>query len=113
LFTRDEFRAYLAQDAADVFQPDVTRVGGLTSWLKVASLVEQHHRTLAPHVLPEVGVHLACGLPQVQAVEYMPWLFAAFAEPPALVEGKIVPPGRPGLGLEIRQDAVEKYRLDM
>jgi L-alanine-DL-glutamate epimerase-like enolase superfamily enzyme len=113
LFSRDEFRRYLDRGAADIFQPDVTRIGGLTNWLKVAGLVEMHHRPLSPHLLPEIGVHLACGLSAVQSVEYMPWLFPAFMEPPALVEGKLVPPNRPGLGLEIRPDAVEKYRVDI
>jgi L-alanine-DL-glutamate epimerase-like enolase superfamily enzyme len=112
LFGIDEFRAYLQRGAADVLQPDVTRVGGLTAWLKVAALAEQHHRPLAPHLLPEVAVHLACGLPGVTLVEYMPWLFPAFVEPPAIVEGKIVPPQRPGLGLEINADAVDRYRVE-
>ena len=35
----------------------------------------------------------------------------AFIEPPAIVNGKIVPPQRPGLGLEVKPDVVEKYRL--
>src|SRR5207248_9375100 len=35
LFGREEFRAYLEQDALAVLQPDVTRLGGLTAWLKV------------------------------------------------------------------------------
>jgi L-alanine-DL-glutamate epimerase-like enolase superfamily enzyme len=113
LFGQDEFAAYLARGAADVVQPDVTRLGGLTSWLKVAVLAEQHHRPLAPHLLPEVGVHLACGLPAVRAVEYMPWFFAAFVEPPAIVNGQLVPPKRPGLGLEVRTDALEKYRVNV
>lgn len=111
LFGRDEVMNYLARGAVDVLQPDVTRLGGLTAWLKVAALAEAHHRPVVPHVLPEVGVHLACGLPVVQAVEYMPWLFPAFVEPPALVNGKLVPPHRPGLGLEIEPDAVEKYAV--
>jgi L-alanine-DL-glutamate epimerase-like enolase superfamily enzyme len=113
LFSREEFRRYLDWEAADVLQPDVTRLGGLSAWLKVAALAELHHRPLAPHLLPEVGVHLACGLPNVQTVEYMPWLFPAFMEPPAIVDGKIVPPQRPGLGLEIRPEAVEKYRIEV
>jgi len=113
LFSREEFRRYLDRGAADVLQPDVTRVGGLSAWLKVAALAELHHRPLAPHLLPEVGVHLACGLPNVQTVEYMPWLYPAFMEPPAIVDGKIVPPQRPGLGLEIRPEAVEKYRVEV
>ena len=40
LFGRDEFQRYLERDALDVVQPDITRVGGLTPWLKVAALVK-------------------------------------------------------------------------
>jgi L-alanine-DL-glutamate epimerase-like enolase superfamily enzyme len=111
LFGPDEFAAYLARGAADILQPDVTRLGGLTSLLKVAALAEQHHRPVAPHLLPEIGVHLACGLPQVRAVEYVPWLFPAFVEPPAIVDGRLTPSHRPGLGLDVRTDVLEKYRV--
>jgi L-alanine-DL-glutamate epimerase-like enolase superfamily enzyme len=111
LFGWDEFRNYLDRGAVDILQPDVTRLGGLTPWLKVATLASFHHRPLAPHLLPEVAVHLACGLPNVQTVEYMPWLFPAFTEPPAIVHGQVAPPSRPGLGLELQGDAIEKYRV--
>lgn len=111
LYGLDEFQRYLERGAVDVLQPDVTRVGGLTAWLKVAALAEQHHRPLAPHLLPEVAVHLACGLPRVTLVEYMPWLYPAFVEPPAIVDGQIRPPQRPGLGLDIDTEAVEKYAV--
>jgi L-alanine-DL-glutamate epimerase-like enolase superfamily enzyme len=112
LFGRDEFERYLAAGAVAVLQPDVTRLGGLTPALKVAALAERHHRPVSPHLMPEVGVHLACGLPNVGAVEYAPWLFPAFAEPPAIVEGKVVPPPRPGLGLEVNPDAA-RYAVAM
>jgi L-alanine-DL-glutamate epimerase-like enolase superfamily enzyme len=113
LFGRDEFQRYLDRGAVDIMQPDVTRLGGLTAWLKVAALAENHHRPLAPHLMPEVAVHLACGLPQVQIVEYMPWFFPAFTEAPALVRGQLVPPQRPGLGLELNAEAVQKYAVPM
>ena len=109
LFGVDEFERYLERDAVDVLQPDPTRLGGLTPVLQVAALAERHHRPVAPHLLPEVAVHLACGLPNVKMVEYMPWLFPAFTEPPAIVNGQIVPPKRPGLGLEISPEAVQRY----
>jgi L-alanine-DL-glutamate epimerase-like enolase superfamily enzyme len=109
LFSPAEFRRYLDAGAAAILQPDVTRLGGLTATLKVAALAEAYHRPVAPHLLPEVAVHLACGLPGVVAVEWMPWLFPAFAEPPRVVEGKVVPPPRPGLGLEMHPEAVAKY----
>jgi L-alanine-DL-glutamate epimerase-like enolase superfamily enzyme len=111
LFGRDEFEAYLQRGAVDVLQPDVTRLGGLTAWLKVAALAEANHRPLAPHLLPEVAVHLACGLPGVTVVEYMPWLYPAFVEQPMIDNGRIVPPPRPGLGLDVNPQAVEKYRF--
>lgn len=111
LFGLDEFERYLERGAADVLQPDVTRLGGLTAWLKAANLAERHHRPLAPHLMPEVAVHLACGLPGVQVVEYMPWFFAAFVDPPALVNGQVVPSKQPGLGLELNAEAVQKYSL--
>lgn len=113
LFGRDEFQRYLDRGAMDVVQPDITRLGGLTPFLKVAALADQYHRPLAPHLMPEVAVHVACGLPNVLAVEYMPWLFPAFVETPAVVKGRMVPPKRPGLGLEVSGDAVEKYRLEI
>ncbi|MCS6921009.1 MAG: mandelate racemase/muconate lactonizing enzyme family protein, partial [Elioraea sp.] len=113
LFGLEEFRAYLERDAVAVLQPDVTRVGGLTAFLRIAALAERHHCPVAPHLLPEVAVHLACGLPNVRMVEYMPWLYPAFVEPPAVVGGKLVPPRRPGLGLEISPEAVAKYRVEV
>jgi L-talarate/galactarate dehydratase len=110
LFGRDEFDAYLARDAAAVLRPDVTRLGGLTATLKVLALAERHHRPVVPHVLPEVGVHLACGLPGVSAVEYVRWLEPLWATPPRIEGGKLVPPPRPGLGLELDPDAAGKFR---
>jgi L-alanine-DL-glutamate epimerase-like enolase superfamily enzyme len=112
LFTRGEFQDYLERGCVDVLQPDVTHVGGLTQWLKVAALAEAHHKPLAPHLMPEVAVHLACGVPGVRIVEYLPWFFPAFVEVPGIVKGQIVPPKRPGLGLEIREDALVKYRVE-
>jgi L-alanine-DL-glutamate epimerase-like enolase superfamily enzyme len=112
LYSPDEFETYLDRGAVDVVQPDITRVGGLTAWLKVATLAERHHRPIAPHLMPEVAVHLACGLPHVRMVEYMPWLYPAYVEPPAIVKGRMVPPKRSGLGLEISEEAIAKYRVD-
>ena len=111
LYARDEFRHYLERNAVGIVQPDLTRVGGLTAFLKVAALAELHHRPVAPHLMPEVAVHLACGLPNVTMVEWMPWTFPAFAEVPRIVDGKAVPPPRPGWGLDVNPEAVSKYAV--
>jgi L-alanine-DL-glutamate epimerase-like enolase superfamily enzyme len=111
LFGRDEFEAYLSRDAVTVLRPDVTRLGGLTAWLKVAALAERSHRPVTPHVMPEVAVHLACGLPGVSAVEYVRWLEPLWATPPRFEGGKMVPPPRPGLGLEVDPDVAGKFAV--
>jgi L-alanine-DL-glutamate epimerase-like enolase superfamily enzyme len=110
LFGLDEFERYLRDEALDVVQPDVTRLGGLTATLKVIALAERHHRPVSPHLLPEVGVHLCCGLPAVTSVEYMPWLSPLWQEPPRLESGRLLPPPRPGLGLEADPAALARYR---
>ncbi len=105
----EEFAAYLARDALGVLRPDVTRLGGLTPTLKVIALAETRHRPVSPHVLPEVGVHLACASPRVSAVEYVGWLDPLWATPPHFQDGKLVPPTGPGLGLQVDPDVVAKY----
>jgi L-alanine-DL-glutamate epimerase-like enolase superfamily enzyme len=111
LFGADEFAAYLAKGALDVVQPDVTRLGGLTAALKVAALAEHHHLPVSPHLLPEVAVHLCCGLSSVTSVEYMPWLEPLWKEPLQLVNGQLVLPPRPGLGIEVNPEAVSRYQV--
>jgi L-alanine-DL-glutamate epimerase-like enolase superfamily enzyme len=113
LFGRDEFRAYLEKRALAVVQPDVTRVGGITGFLRIAALADLHQIPVSPHLLPEISVHLACGLPGITSVEYMPWLQPLFVDPLRVENGRIVPPARPGLGLQVNPDALAKYRVEL
>ena len=111
LFGRDEFEAYVAGNGVTILRPDVTRLGGLTAWLKVAALAEAHHLRVVPHVLPEVGVHLACGLPVVSNVEYVAWLQPLWTAATLFERGEMLPPIGPGLGVEVDREAVGKYRV--
>ena len=109
LYHSDEFARYLERDALAVLQPDITRLGGITPFLRVAALAEQHHRPIAPHLMPEIAVHLACGLPTVTLVEYMPWFFPLWTEPPRVIAGKLVPSQGPGWGLELKREVLHRY----
>ncbi|MFL5339627.1 MAG: mandelate racemase/muconate lactonizing enzyme family protein [Gemmataceae bacterium] len=106
-----QFVRLLESGTRAVLRPDVLRVGGLTAWLKIAALAELNHRPVVPRLLPEVGVHLACGVPGVQAVEYVPWLSPLFTAPPAVADGNLVAPTAPGLGLELNADVVARFRF--
>ena len=110
LFSPIEFQQYLNVGAMGIAQPDITRLGGITGFLKVAHLADQAGVPVAPHLQPEVAVHLACGLPQVSIVEYMPWTYPLLNDPPKIENGQMVPPDKPGLGLEWNEQALNRYR---
>jgi L-alanine-DL-glutamate epimerase-like enolase superfamily enzyme len=106
-----DFTAWFTDAAAGVVRPDVLRLGGLTPALPVIAAATAFARPVVPVGLTEVGVHLACGLPGVRAVDYVGWLEPLWQTPPALADGKMSPPPGPGWGLELNPDAVEKFRV--
>jgi L-alanine-DL-glutamate epimerase-like enolase superfamily enzyme len=110
LQSRFEIRDYLLRGAVDIVQPDLTRVGGVTEFLTIASFADGLHRPVWPHLMMEASIHLACGLPGVAGIEYMPWMTRAFSEPPRMEHGHMVPPHAPGLGLEVLQSAIDRFR---
>jgi L-alanine-DL-glutamate epimerase-like enolase superfamily enzyme len=111
-FTRTEqFLRLLDSGATVILRPDVLRLGGITPWLKIAALAEVRRRPVVPYLLPEIGVHLACALPGVQAVEYIPWLAPLFTSLLQIENGQAIPPNRPGHGWELNPEAVSKFRV--
>lgn len=108
---RHAFRLALEAGAVRVLRPDPLRLGGITPLLKVAALAEAFHVSVVPYRLPEVGVHLACALPNVPMAESGNWLASAFLEPIGPRQGKLVPPDRPGHGLDLQPEAVTRFRV--
>jgi len=109
LFSQKEFEAYICTNSMDVAQPDITRLGGITPFLKTLALCEAKHIPVAPHLMPEIAVHLACAFNQITSVEYMPWMEPLFLNYPKLTAGKLRPTEGSGWGLELNPDALKKY----
>jgi len=108
LHTRYRFAEFLDAGAADVLQPNIVRVGGITPALQIASLVQDAGRELAFHLLPELSAPLAFAVPgatRVEAVESAAFAeLGALAEPTGLEFGRGRVSGGPALGLGIRFD---------
>lgn len=83
-------------------RPDLCRLGGLTPLLKVAAVAEAFHVAVSPVRMPEVGVHLACGLGVVPSVDYVSWFAETLTGGPRFENGKLVPPSEPGLGIALK-----------
>jgi L-alanine-DL-glutamate epimerase-like enolase superfamily enzyme len=113
-YTKYGFKELIAQGGADIVQPDVGRVGGVTEWLKVAHLAHAFNLPVAPHAVQLVHLHLACCTPNLKVVEYLGvseetdrLFYTEFPEPR---DGMWSPyPDKPGLGLELDPHAVERY----
>ena len=105
------FRHLLEHRSVDIVMVDLVRVGGITQWLKVAGMAEAFNLPIVSHLIPEVHVHLVSAVPNGLTVEYMPRLYRLFEETPAIEDGKIVVPDRPGLGLTFDQAALRQYAV--
>ena len=102
------FRHMIEAHAVDIIMIDLNRVGGISNWMKVAAMAEAFNLPVVSHLLPEIHVHLISAIPNGLTVEYMPWSFKLFEEVPVPVNGELVVPAKPGLGLEFSRDA-ERY----
>ena len=102
-------RQALSHHASDITMIDLLRVGGVTQWMKVAGMAEAFNKPVASHLLPEIHVHLVAAVPNGLVVEYMPWTWRLFEDPPMPVNGDIAVPAGPGLGLKFAPGLFEKY----
>ena len=106
------FRVMLEARSIDVVMIDLLRVGGITQWMKVAGMAEAFNLPVVSHLVPEVHVHLVAAAPNGLTVEYMPWSLRLWQETPALENGQLVVPDRPGLGLAFDPAAIKQFRVD-
>ncbi|MGH9469699.1 MAG: mandelate racemase/muconate lactonizing enzyme family protein [Terriglobia bacterium] len=111
IYTKEAFAEYLREGAASIFQPDVARIGGITEWMKVATLAEAFQLPVAPHFLMEIHIHLAAAVPNGLFIEYIPQLGQVLQEALSLKDGHFAPPPRPGHGILFDWEQLEKYRV--
>lgn len=120
-----EFREFLLRDALDVLQPDVSLSGGILTGKKIAAMAEAFGKQIAPHTWTN-GLGLAANLQLMGACPNCEWAEFPFEPPgwdiqardyflaePITIDpdGYITIPAKPGLGVEIDEDAVQHYTV--
>jgi len=98
-----EHRKLIEAKSADILMPDAPRIGGITPFLKLATLAEECRLRLAPHFVMEIHIHLAAAYPEEGWVEHFEWLEPLFNERLEIREGRMVVPTRAGLGLSLSE----------
>jgi D-arabinonate dehydratase/D-galactarolactone cycloisomerase len=121
-------REFLARKAVDIFQPNISRTGGITEARRIAALCQAYHVPYAPHTGSCSAVCLAAtlqfsvALPNFLIFESMqsdwskaqpnPLRHDLLKEPAEIFEnGHMVIHERPGIGAELNEDVVDNWRV--
>jgi len=105
----------------DVIQPDLARAGGFTQCRRIADLAAANHALCVPHawksgILVAATLHFAATLPEIPFVEYSvapsPLRRDLVRSDVQVVDGRARIPQAPGLGVDLDEEIVARYRVD-
>ena len=120
-----EFRGLIERGCYDIIQPSCTFSEGMFQVRKIGAFAEMYHKQCIPHAWTSgpgfvANLHVAASLPNCPYIEY------AF-DPPAFTieslqgtiqeplnidpEGYVPVPQRPGLGIELNEEMIRRYRI--
>ena len=121
-FTRYGFRDLIINKAIDIGQPDVTWCGGITEAKKIAGMASAWNIYCVPHsfssaVALVANLHFSASIPNSLLQEfdrnYNPLRENLLREPVRINrKGYIDLTDKPGLGIELDEAVVKKYRVD-
>jgi L-alanine-DL-glutamate epimerase-like enolase superfamily enzyme len=120
LTRRQSFRPFLERHAVDIVQPDCTKCGGLTEAWRIAWMAYEHNVQWVPHgwntaVGLAADLHLSAAMPVARYVEFLtpsPYLDELITEPfRPDAEGYLHVPQKPGLGIQLQREALQKYGI--
>ena len=112
------FEQLFLAEAVDIAQPSVTKIGGITEFMKVIACAREHNVAVAPHC-PYFGpgllasVHIFASIATETMLEYS---YAELGANPLgsaieIENGRIQVPSGPGLGRDPDPDVVSRYRV--
>jgi D-galactarolactone cycloisomerase len=112
------FESFVMRQAVDFLQPDVARAGGITEIKKIAALAAHHHVPISFHtwgdaVALAASIHLSAIIPECTVMEldctYNPLRTQLLRQPLEVEKGFMIPPDKPGLGIELDTDALGRF----
>jgi L-alanine-DL-glutamate epimerase-like enolase superfamily enzyme len=111
LRTIHEFERLIGAGGVSFPEPDVSNVGGVTTWLKVARVAEAHNLPVTSHGVHDLHVHLLAAVPNASYLEVHGFGLERFvAHPLELRDGEAIAPDRPGHGVELDWKGLDALR---
>jgi galactonate dehydratase len=118
----DAFLTFMSARAAQIIQPDPVTCGGISELKKICAIAQAHHIRVAPHnaqgpVCTAACFHVDASTPNIMIQEIFEDFATPFAQkitdyPTEIVDGHIIIPDRPGLGLDLDEEEMAKYPYD-
>lgn len=114
------FHRLIYEGKVDVLQPDLTRCGGFTAARKIVHMAQLANRLVIPHswssdLLTAASLHLNAFQRRPVLVEFNtshgPLSRDLVRDPLRLVDGHVAVPSGPGLGVEVNEETVAKFRI--
>jgi galactonate dehydratase len=117
LFTKWGFREVLEKGAAAILQPDLSHAGGILETKKIAAMAECYYGAVAPHcplgpIALAACLQLDACIPNFLIQEHVTTGEGYLKEPFQVVDGYIDLPKKPGLGIELDEDALSEKVFD-
>ena len=119
LYTIYQFRELLNKNASAYIRPDISVAGGITNLKKIAAIAEASYVGMVPHnpcspVMTASVAHLDAAIHNLAIQEYTGTEFEKpksdlIKEPLKLVDGHLLLPDAPGLGIELNEEAFASY----
>lgn len=118
LSTKYEFRELLEKQAAAILQMALGRVGGILEAKKIAGMAEAHYAQIAPHLYTgpiegAANIQIDTCSPNFliqESIEQWGGFHAEILQEPIRWEkGYIIPPTRPGLGIELNEEVAAQH----
>jgi len=120
--TRFEFKQLMEQGKLNIVQPDISRAGGITELRRIAHMAQERGVLVIPHCW-KTGISIAANLHLLSGLQNAPYL--EFCQPPSsplrydllehdfsVVDGCVQVPDGLGLGIELNENIMDKYRID-
>jgi L-alanine-DL-glutamate epimerase-like enolase superfamily enzyme len=113
-------RRLITEGGLQVVQTDIISGGGFTGLMRIAALADAYHVPIAPHgaQYPDINCHLVAAVPNGLMIPACPdvepyQIWSRLYKPAFWVtDGHVRMTDRPGLGLELDQGFVDRYRVD-
>ncbi|NQW18034.1 MAG: galactonate dehydratase [Chloroflexi bacterium] len=119
LYTIYQFQELMKKNGSAYIRPDISVAGGITNLRKIAAIAEANYVGMVPHnpcspVMTASCVQLDATLHNVAIQEYTGTEFELpkldlVNEPLKLVDGHLLLPDRPGIGIELNEEAFKHY----